>query len=447
MAGAGRAVPSPRTAVRARWSNLAAMEPLDSLYRWSERMRDRARATTFARFLWKRFLDDRLFEAAGALSFTTVFALVPLSMVVFGVLSAFPVFDQLSDTLSDYIFANFVPSSASAIQGYLVQFSLNTGQLTAVGVIALVVSLLVTLVSVETSFNRIWRVKSARPKLSRFLVYWTVLTLGTLMAATSLALSARFFALGIFQSVSGQWLQGAMVRLTPTLLELLAFAAIYRVVPHRTVHWRHVFAGALLAVLLLELAKGLIGLYLASFNAYQKIYGQLAMAPIFLLWIYFSWVAILLGASFASSMSAFRYQPAHLRLPEGFELYGILRMLGRFADARRQGRGLHSDDIQAQEPMLTDALVQQLLAQFEGIDLLRRAETGEWLLARDLDQVSLAEIYQASGLRIPISDAHLPCHDDELGTVATAVLDDLRGPLRDLLGRPVGSLFPPRKDH
>ncbi|GAA4870732.1 YihY family inner membrane protein [Luteimonas vadosa] len=422
------------------------MEPLDSLYRWTERARDRARASTFARFLWKRFVADRLFEAAGALSFTTVFALVPLSMVVFGVLSAFPVFGRLSDTLSDYIFANFVPSSASAIQGYLLEFSRNTGQLTAVGVIALVVSLLVTLVSVETTFNRIWRVKSARPRLSRFLVYWTVLTLGTLMAAASFAVSARFFALGIFQSVSGQWLQDVMLRMAPIAIELLAFAAIYRVVPHRTVHWRHVFAGAFLAVFMLELAKWAIGLYLGSFNAYQKIYGQLAMAPIFLLWVYFSWVAILLGASFAASMSAFRYQPANMRLPEGYELYGIVRMLGRFAEARRAGKGLHSDDIESMEPMLTDALVQQLLAQFESIDLVRRAETGEWLLARDLDEVTLAEIYQSGGLRIPISEAHLPCRDDALGKVATEVLDELRIPLRELLKRRVGTLYEPTKE-
>lgn len=417
------------------------MEPLDSLYRWSDRMRDRARAATFARFLWRRFLDDRLFEAAGALSFTTVFALVPLSMVVFGVLSAFPVFDEWSGRLSDYIFSNFVPSSARAIEGYLRQFSQNTGQLTAIGVIALVLSLLITLVSVETTFNRIWRVKTARPKFGRFLVYWTVLTLGALMAAASLAMSARFFALAIFQSASGQWLQHVMLQLAPMAIELLAFAAIYRVVPHRTIQWRHALAGAFLAVLLLELVKALIGLYLGSFNAYQKIYGPLAFVPIFLLWVYLGWVSILLGASFASSMSAFRYQPAHMRLPLGYEIYGILRMLGRFAEARRKGKGLHSDEIQALEPMLTDALVQQLLAQFEGIDLVRRAETGEWLLARDLDDVTLAEIYQASGMRVPISEAHLPCRDDTLGTVAIDVLDDLRIPLRELLKRRVGPLY------
>ena len=111
------------------------MEPLDSINRWSERLRDRARAGTFFRFLWKRFLADNLFQAAGALSYTTVFALVPLSMVVFGVLSAFPVFDRWSDQLSDYIFSNFVPTSARAVETYLRQFSSNVGQLTAAGIL------------------------------------------------------------------------------------------------------------------------------------------------------------------------------------------------------------------------------------------------------------------------------------------------------------------------
>ena len=120
------------------------MEPLDSLNRWSERARDRARTSAFVRFVWKRFLGDQLFAAAGALSFTTVFALVPLSMVVFGVLSAFPVFDEWSDGLKAYIFANFVPSAASKVQDYLAEFSANTKSLTTTGAFALVISLLGT---------------------------------------------------------------------------------------------------------------------------------------------------------------------------------------------------------------------------------------------------------------------------------------------------------------
>ncbi len=411
------------------------MEPLNTLNRWSERARDRARAGTFFRFLAKRFLDDNLFQAAGALSYTTVFALVPLSMVVFGVLSAFPVFGEWSDRLSDYIFSNFVPSAARSVEAYLKQFSANAGQLTAAGVIALVVSLLITLNGVEASFNRIWRVKTGRPKVGRFLVYWTVLTLGALMAAASLAISARFFAMSVFETEAGHMLQKLMLRLAPIAIELLTIAAIYRVVPHRTIQWRHAIAGAMLATLGFEFVKWGIGLYLGNFGSYSKIYGTLAFVPIFLLWIYMSWVAILLGASLASSMSAFRYQPASMRLPLGHEIYGLLRLLGRFNEARRKGNGLHIDDIEQLEPMLTDALVQQMLAQLDEINVVRRAENGEWLLTRDLDELTLAELYEACNLRIPIAEAVLPCRDDALGRSAISVLDELRIPLRELLKR------------
>ncbi|GAB2608359.1 YihY family inner membrane protein [Novilysobacter erysipheiresistens] len=421
------------------------MEPLDSFYRWSDRMRDKARAGAFTRFLGKRVLEDDLFQAAGALSFTTVFALVPLSMVVFGVLSAFPLFAEWSARLSDYIFSNFVPNAARSVEDYLLQFSSNAGQLTVAGVIALVVSLLITLNGVEAAFNRIWRVRSHRPKFGRFLVYWTVLTLGALMAAASLALSARFFALSVFDTEAGHVLENLMLQLAPLALELLAFAAIYKVVPHRTVHWRHAVAGALLAGLLFELIKGGIGLYLGTFGNYSKIYGTLAFVPIFLLWIFLSWFAVLLGASLASTISAFRYQPASMRLPHGYEFYGLLRMLARFNQARDRGEGLHSDDIQQLEPILTDALVQEMLAQLCEINVVRRAEGGEWLLARDLDQLSLAELYEACQLRIPIAEAHLPCREDALGQATVAALDELRVPLRALLKRRVGSIHAEEK--
>lgn len=417
------------------------MEPLDSLNRWSERLRDPARARTFARFLFKRFLDDRLFQAAAALSYTTVFALVPLAMVVFGVLSAFPVFDEWSDQLSNYIFSNFVPNAASSVEKYIRQFTASAGQLTVAGVVALVVSLLVTLSSVETSFNAIWRVHSSRPKLSRFLVYWTVLTLGAFGAAASLALSARFFSLPLFATEPGQVLQSMALNLTPVLIEFAAITAIYRVVPHRTVHLRYALAGALLASVLLELVRWGLGIYLGSFDGYQRIYGAVASVPIFLLWIYLCWVAILLGASFASALAAFRYQPASMRLPVGYEIYALLRLLGRFDAARAEGKGLHSDQIMALEPMLTDSLIQQLLGQLAQINLLRRDEAGEWLLARDLDSMSLAELYEACQLRIPIAEVHLPCQDDPLGVLARKALDELRLPLRDVLKRKVGGLY------
>jgi len=406
-------------------------------------LRDRERAVSFGAFLWQRFLDDRLFQAAGSLAYTTVFAIVPLAVVVFGVLSAFPVFNTWSDQLSHYIFTNFVPSAARAAEGYLHQFSASAGQLTAAGFIALVVSLLITLNSVEATFNQIWRVSSARPKLTRFLVYWTVLTLGAMLAAALLAMSSRVFALPLFGTSEGQWLATLLLDWTPVLVELVCVMGVYRVVPHLTVHWRHAFAGALLATLILEAVKWGMGMYLSSFQSYQKLYGTVAFVPILLLWIYLCWVSVLLGASLASSLAAFRYQPQAMRLPAGQELYALLRVLGRFGQARIHGQGLSEEALLVHEPMLTDSQLQQFLLGLESLGIVRDDGRGEWLLARDLDRVLLGELYEQLQLRIPAGTVTLPLREDVLGQQVCATLDDLRQPLAATLQLSVARILSP----
>ncbi|PNS07547.1 YihY family inner membrane protein [Solilutibacter silvestris] len=404
-------------------------------------LRDPVRRAVFMRFLGRRFWDDNLFEAAGSLAYTTVFALVPLATVVFGMLSAFPVYSRLRDQLTDYVFSNFVPSSARAVQGYISEYSLNASQLTTAGIIALVLSLLITLTSVESIFNRIWRVPVARPRFARFLVYWTVLTLGTLIAVASMSLSARLFAMSVFSSEPGRVLESLMLRMAPPCIELVAFLLLYRVVPHRTVQWRHAFAGALLATVVFEFVKWGMGIYLGTFRSYEKLYGTVAFIPIFLLWIYLSWVSVLLGASFASSLSAFRYQPVALRLPEGCEIYGLLRMLGRFHAARGGGQGLHADELRELDPILTDSLVQDMLTKLCEAGIVQRAETGEWLLSRDLADVSLSELYVVAQLRIPVEEVSLPLRDDALGRDVMQVIDELRLPLRVAMKRKVATIY------
>lgn len=406
-----------------------------------QRLRDRARAIAFSRFLWQRFLDDRLFQASASLAYTTVFALVPLAIVVFGVLAAFPAFEAWKGELTDFIFTNFVPGAARSVQNYLNRSLDDLGKFTVAGMVALLASLLITLHSIEQTFNSIWRVPSARPKFSRFLIYWTVLTLGSLLAAASMSMAAYVFALPLFHTSEGRWVANMAWRLAPMAVEFFCIVLIYCVVPQHSVRLRHALPGALLAVALLELVKWGLGIYLSNFQSYQRIYGALSALPILLLWIYLSWVAVLLGASLSSSISAFRYQPAAMRLPPGYEIYGLLRLLGRFCQARTDGSGLGEDRILMLEPMLTDNLVQQLLCELERIRLVRRDERGEWLLTRDLDMVPLEELYESCQLRVPIVDQPLPCRDDALGKAVIAALDHLRLPVRDVLARPVGDIY------
>jgi hypothetical protein len=107
----------------------------------------------------------------------------------------------------------------------------------------------------------------------------------------------------------------------------------------------------------------------------------------------------------------------------------------------RTARGLGEEDILALEPLLTDSLLQELLCALEQIRVVSRAESGKWLLARDLDQVALQELYEASQLRIPVSETYLPARDDTLGRTACQALDELRMPLRELLKRKVGDIY------
>jgi len=410
---------------------------------WQQHLCHRGRWLGFFRFLWHRFAVDRLFQAAGSLAYTTAFALVPLAVVVFGVLSAFPVFERWSGELSDFVFSHFVPSAARAAEGWLRQFSASAGQLTAAGFIALVVSLLITLESIEQTFNRIWRVTVTRPRLARFLVYWTVLTLGAMLAAASLAVSARVLASPLFGTPHGRWLANLVLWLSPLLVELTSITLMYRVVPHHTVKWRHAIPGALLAVTVLALARWAMGWYLGSFQSYQKLYGAVAFVPILLLWIYIGWLAVVVGASLASTLADFHYQPRRLRLPKGAELYGLLRMIGRFQQVRRhnKGQGLNENQLQQLEPMLGTTLLEHLLEQMAAINLLRCDLSGQWFLARDLDTVSIRELYESAQLRIPASDEPLPLCDDALGQAACRVLEELRTPLQAPLERRISDIY------
>jgi membrane protein len=414
-----------------------------ALRRWLARV-DRERITLFFRFLWRRFLDDRCFESAGALAYTTLFALVPLVAVVFAVLSAFPSFQEWTDRITHFVFSNFIPASARGIEPYLRAQATGARDLTASGVIAVVASVLVTMWSIEQTFNRIWRVPSSRPKLTRILMYWTLLTLGSLLVVAALAATSALFALPALAGVEPRALDERLLARLPFMLELLAFTAAYWFIPHRTIPFRFAFIGGLAASLAFEALKSALAIYLRN-ASYEQLYGVLAVIPIFLIWVYMCWLLVLLGASLAASLASFRYQPRAFRLTPGAEIYAVLRLLGRFEEARRDGLGLHLAQIKQREPGLTDELLQTIVSALCERHVLQRSETGAWLLSRDLDTVTLAELYEAMHLRIPdpSTELCLPARHDAIGRAAHAAFERLRAPLKDPLERSVASVLQP----
>ena len=273
---------------------------------YNQILESRARALwEIVRSVYRRFSEDRCFRVASALSFTTVLALVPLVTVIFSMLSLFPVFEKWSGLLETFMFKNFVPATGDAVQGYLNEFASKAGKLTAVGMVFLLLSSLFLLATIEDSFNDIWRVDKGRKWIQRLMVYWAVITLGPILIVISLSMSSALLSMSVF---SDQSLLAGVTRLglqyLPILLELSAFMIFYMAIPNADIDMKHALTGSIVATVLFELAKLGFGFYILNFDSYQLIYGAISTIPIFLLWVYLSWLVLLIGALVAAVLGA-----------------------------------------------------------------------------------------------------------------------------------------------
>jgi membrane protein len=416
------------------------MSALSPSRRWIAARREWLEA--FLRFLARRFIEDRCFDSAATLAYATLFAAVPLAAVVFGVVSMFPFYEDWVAQLTRFVFENFMPSAADSVAGFLSEAAGNARALSGLGAATVLVTALLTLSRIEDTFNRIWRVAEPRRALSRLLIYWAAITLLPLLAVASFAVSSYVASLPVLGDEAEH---GGLLRVLPVGLELLAFSLAYRLIPNRTVAMRHALLAGALATALFELAKWAFALYLTRAN-YQALYGAIAVIPIFLIWLYVSWVVVLLGASFAASLTAFRFRPAQQRLPDGFEFYAMLRLLGRLSQAQGTGSGLQTAQLQQLEPAISDDTLMSLLQALLQARVVRRLEDGGYALVRDLAHLPMDELYESAGLRIPLAFAQMPERNDAIGQRAQAELNALRDLLQLHLRRTVAQVLSDDKD-
>ena len=253
--------------------------------------------------LRQRFRDDRLGQTAGALTFTTTIALVPLLTVALAVLTAFPLFGQFQTVLQRWLVESLIPDSiARQVLGYLTQFTSKASRLGFLGFVALLFSAVALVFTIDRTLNAIWRVRQARPWGQRVLIYWAALTLGPLVLATSLFMLTTALTWGGQSWGPGQ----AWLRFILDVLEFgltaLGIGALYKYVPHTHVPARHAWWGGTLAAIVLEVARWALAQYLAKVGTFAAVYGAFATVPILLVWIYTTWVIVLVGAVAVASL-------------------------------------------------------------------------------------------------------------------------------------------------
>jgi membrane protein len=351
-------------------------------------------AWEFALALVTRFREERVTQTAGSLTYTTLLALVPLFTVALAVSTAFPVFDDWITALQLFILENVLPDTPAidTVMEQINSFTSNVGRLTAIGVFGFAVTSVMLMLTVDNALNRIFRVQRRRSIAQNIFMYWSVITLGPLLIGASLSASymaVRHSVVILQLDLVGDLLLG----LVPFALTCAALVILYWLVPARRVEWSQAFVGGLLAAVAFELAKRGFALYLTRVPTYTLIYGAFATIPIFLIWLYLSWLVVLTGAILTAMLPAFRSKPERHRVP-GESLADAVGVLSSLARAHQLGRVVPLNHLARELRMLPDRC-EEILERAKALGWAARTEKDRWVLARDPSSIHLADVYRA----------------------------------------------------
>ncbi|TFW11344.1 YihY family inner membrane protein [Massilia arenosa] len=363
------------------------------------------------RFARRRLTDEKLPQVAGSLTFTTVLALVPLLTIVFAVFTNFTMFTTFRSALEAYFVQSVMPKAiANTIVSNLTLFSTKAKSLSAVGGIALLLTSTAMMGMIERAFNQIWRVRRPRPLSQRVLIYWALVTLGPLLIGLSLTMTSQLFSAtsGLLGPLA--WIGAVFYTMASVGLTTAAFTFLYMTVPNRYVDWRDAVWGGIVAALAFEIAKRLFAVFIKQFPNYTIIYGALAAVPLFLLWVYVSWLITLVGALLTAALPIVKYERWWYEPAPG----------GEFVDAMAILKVLHAHGQVSDTAMVPSPLIRfhtrigydemtMLLDQMVAMGWVgriqaerRRTKWGrrlrddadQWVLLMNLERLKVADVYR-----------------------------------------------------
>ena len=354
---------------------------------------------TFIVFVVKRFEQDQCRDKAAALTYTTMLSIVPLLTVFLVILSSVPALESARAQLQDLLYSNLLPTSGNQVSGYLQEFAEKSANLTAIGVIFLFVTSVMLLLTIEQTFNHVWRVDNHRGGATGVMRYWTMLSLGPILIGTAFALSSAITSINFLnQNVAGYSIDWSIwLKIISVLLTFAAFIFLYWFIPNCKVGFRSAAIAGVSIGILFEILKTGFGYAIGNFTSYDQIYGAFAVLPVFLLWIYLSWNLILLGVEISYASAAFETADHYPRHPV-LALLSILKLL-----YDRQKIGAEVLDAEVMQLIGRDQSNQW--AEFSKIlhanELITRTEKEGLVLARNLDKIDFWTFYKTLPYPLP----------------------------------------------
>lgn len=358
------------------------------------------RVRGFVALVAGRFYRHEALLNAAALTYTSLLSLVPLMTVTLAVFSAFPIADRVYEIVQDFVFQNFVPASGEMLQQHLIEFSAKAARLTGPGSAFLVVVALMMMANIDRALNAIWEVKAERSFASKFLIYWAVISLGPVLIGVSVLVTSYLITLPILSEAASTGVGRRLLGFAPVLASAIAFTMMYLVVPNRRIRLVHAVVGGLFAAALFEVAKHGFGFYITQFPTYQAIYGALATIPIFLVWLYLSWIVVLLGAEVTHCLSIYRWNTddqGRCRTGMGDAIAVLLAL----DEAAGQGLAPSTDELAAHNKRWMEPQLEDLLVKLKDLHWLHMTRDGGWAVARRLSDATLMELYASREFDLP----------------------------------------------
>jgi membrane protein len=353
----------------------------------------------FISLVYSRFREERCFQLCGSLTFTTLLALVPLVTIMLMVMTAFPVFTDLSERLREFVLATLVPEAGSkVISVYVQQFSRNAAKLTAAGVSVLALTAIMLMLTIDRAFNTIWRVKRPRPLVQRVLIYWSLLTVGPMLMGGSLTLWSWLLTISSSATALAPKVAIALLKLIPLALTAAAFGLLYRLVPNRQVSIIDAAIGGIFGAIFFEAMRHGFGQFVTHFSSYKLVYGAFASIPIFLLWIYASWVVVIFCAVITAGLSYWRSGGVKDPGPPGSLFVDALETAALLARAHRSGEVLNLEQLRSVVKLPWEEM-EFILDRLVSAGWAAKLQGNGWILARDADGIQVIDIYRSFVIR------------------------------------------------
>ncbi|MDT8375664.1 MAG: YihY family inner membrane protein [Mariprofundaceae bacterium] len=356
------------------------------------------------RFIWRtiqRFIEDKCIQRASALGYASLLAIVPLVALGFSIFTSFQAFDVVAGNVRGVLLEYLLPTSQMAVEGYLDQVADKATALSIFGILGLLFTATALLNTMEEAFNDIWRISRARSWLSKFITFWSVLTLSPILIGASITITSYFVALPVIRDVAeGASMVSQVPFLAPWLISSVAMTTLYIVLPNTPVPYRYAILGGLVSGALFELTKLGFAFYITELANYEKLYGALGTLPVFLIWLYLIWVVVLIGAEvvFCLQHPEQSRQQGRIFFQPGIQKFYSHLILLRTAQAMQSGESLYLKEL-THETDIPDNILQELMDRLCESGLLKQVVNkdpqGAWVLGREADKLSLNTIHQA----------------------------------------------------